>query len=111
MKLTVKDIAEARGFKNAKQLADASGVHYQSITRSGPAKRSSLAWTCSDGFAQRCEFNPACCLRASRVRTTCRKRARLRARRASLEARRGQQSKSVQSGHAARVRPFRGEQR
>ena len=42
MKLTVKDIAEARGFKNAKQLADASGVHYKSMTRSGPAKRSSL---------------------------------------------------------------------
>ena len=31
MRLTVKDIAEARGFKNAKQLADAAGIHYKSM--------------------------------------------------------------------------------
>jgi DNA-binding Xre family transcriptional regulator len=31
VKLAIKDIAEARGFKNAKQLADASGIHYKSM--------------------------------------------------------------------------------
>ena len=31
MKLTVREIAEARGFKNAKQLADAAGIHYKSM--------------------------------------------------------------------------------
>jgi DNA-binding Xre family transcriptional regulator len=31
VRLTVKDIAEARGFKNAKQLADAAGIHYKSM--------------------------------------------------------------------------------
>jgi DNA-binding Xre family transcriptional regulator len=31
VQLTVKDIAEARGFKNAKQLADAAGIHYKSM--------------------------------------------------------------------------------
>jgi DNA-binding Xre family transcriptional regulator len=31
VKLAVRDIAEARGYKNAKQLADASGIHYKSM--------------------------------------------------------------------------------
>lgn len=31
MKLAVKEIAETRGFKNAKQLADAAGIHYKSM--------------------------------------------------------------------------------
>src|ERR1044072_3083655 len=31
MKLTVKEIAEARGFKNAKQLADTAGIRYKSM--------------------------------------------------------------------------------
>jgi DNA-binding Xre family transcriptional regulator len=31
MRLTVKDTAEARGFKNAKQLADAAGIRYKSM--------------------------------------------------------------------------------
>jgi DNA-binding Xre family transcriptional regulator len=31
VKLTVREIAEARGFKNAKQLADAAGIHYKSM--------------------------------------------------------------------------------
>jgi putative transcriptional regulator len=31
MKLTVRDVAEARGFKNAKALADAAGIPYASI--------------------------------------------------------------------------------
>ena len=31
MRLTVKEISEARGFKNAKQLADAAGIRYKSM--------------------------------------------------------------------------------
>jgi DNA-binding Xre family transcriptional regulator len=31
MRLAVKEIAETRGFKNAKQLADAAGIHYKSM--------------------------------------------------------------------------------
>ncbi len=30
MVLNVKDVAEARGYKNAKQLADAAGLRYES---------------------------------------------------------------------------------
>lgn len=31
MVLTIKEIAEARGFKNAKQLADTAGIRYKSM--------------------------------------------------------------------------------